>query len=42
MATKLSLLRVIHGTGSTPFVKVGTVGRFIPDDRYLIITIYAI
>lgn len=33
---------IVHGTGNTPFAKVGTVGRFIPGDRYLIITVYAI
>ena len=32
----------IHGTGISPFQQVGSVGRFVSDDRYLIITVYAI
>jgi hypothetical protein len=32
----------VHGVGSSPFVQVGSVGRFLPDGSYLIITVYAI
>lgn len=32
----------IHGTGSSPFTKVGSVGRFVAEDRYLIFTVYAL
>jgi len=33
---------IIHGTGSSPFIKVATVGRFVPDNSYLIITVYVV
>lgn len=32
----------IHGTGNSPFTKIGSVGRFVIEDRYLIITVYAL
>ncbi len=33
---------VVHGTGNSPFIQVASVGRFLPDGSYLIITVYAI
>jgi hypothetical protein len=33
---------IIHGTGSSPFVQLATVGRFVLDGGYLIITVYAV
>lgn len=33
---------VVHGTGNSPFMQVASVGRFLPDGSYLIITVYAI
>ncbi len=32
----------ISGDGSSPFVRVASVGRFVSNGRYLIITVYAI
>jgi len=33
---------VVHETGGSPFVNLATVGRFVPDGGYLIITVYAV
>jgi len=33
---------IIHGTGNSPFVQVATVGRFVLDNSYLIITVYVV
>ncbi len=33
---------IIHGTGSSPFVQLATVGRFVPDNGYLIISVYVV
>ena len=33
---------IVHGIGSSPFAQVATVGRFVPDGGYLIITVYAV